>query len=212
MSSLNLLLGERISLAPLLPDGSCSDQTYTSTIQDILSDTELLIAPISYRDLESFIGHEFKLTVARARESYVAAGKINGRTRQKNMFFFNVVILEDFVRVQRRGFYRLKISLGTEIWDYGKFSTVDLSGNGMTFKADVTPDIEFKQGEQIKGTLDLNGNAVPISGTVIRLRGVPEEKKTMVSVKFEGLNVKAQDKIVRFIHNQQFAMIKKGIL
>jgi c-di-GMP-binding flagellar brake protein YcgR len=200
-------LGERIELRPQLSDGSFASVPFPSQIQDIVSAKEFLIFPLNDEDLDSWLGRVLQLTVIRKNETYVGTVKVEKKSRERRLFFLHLVLQGNFRRLQRRAFYRLKIELATEIFGYGKFRTVDISGGGMAFIADR----KIAERETIAGSLDLKGNLVRVAGTVVRCVA-DLEGKYLICLEFQDISKPLQDEIVRFIHKQQIMMIKKGVL
>lgn len=211
MKELKISMGDKIELRPKLPDGSYSSVVFASKIQDRLSEKEFLILPLAKNGLTAWIGKIFQLTVIRKNEVYVSDVEVKGVTREKSTHFLRLAILGALESYQRRSFYRLKIYLEAEVLEYGKSKTVDISGNGMAFISDK----EIPKHEKIEIAVNLKGDIVNVSGTVIRCIDVSIDdsaKRFLVSVEFKYVEKEVQNKIVQFIYAQQRIMIENGIL
>jgi c-di-GMP-binding flagellar brake protein YcgR len=207
MNVLKLSVGEKIELRPQLTDGTYASVVFAVPIQDVVSEKEFLILPLNDDDLANWLGHVLQLTVVRKNEAYTTTVQVKTQSSERNLSFLHLVILENFKRQQRRAFYRLKISLATEVFDYGKFMTTDLSGSGMAFIADKP----IAAGETLKGTLDLKGQIINFSGTVVRC-SEDANGRSLVHIEFTDIPKVLQDLIVTFLHKQQLIMLKKGLL
>lgn len=211
MKELKIVMGDKIELRPKLPDGSYSSAIFASKIQDVLSEKEFLILPLDKKDLAAWIGKVFELTVIRKNEVYVSDAEIIGVTREKSLDFFRLAILGVFARNQRRSYYRLKIYLEVEVLEHGKFKTIDISGKGMAFISDKN----IPKYEKIEIAINLEGDIVNVSGTVLRCVDVSIDDSTerfLVCVEFKYIEKEVQNKILQFIYKKQRIMIGNGVL
>lgn len=199
--------GDKLELRPQLSDGSFSSFIFFSQIQDLLSENEFLIFPLNKDDLDTWLGRIFQITVVQTNKIYISTAKVENTVCKKAQSFLQLLILENFECIQRREYYRLKTGLETEIAEYGKFRTVNISGNGMAFVSDK----KIEESETIKGTVDLRGDIVEVSGTVVRCLGNWGDKN-LVCVKFKDVEKEVQEKIVKFIYKEQRIMMEKGVL
>mgnify|MGYP001004889412 CR=1 FL=1 len=206
MYTFTITVGDKIELRLRLPDGSYSSFFFSSQIQDILSENEFLIFPLT-KNLDIWPGRIFQLTVIRKTQVYTSAVKVEDIIRDDARSFLRLLVLEDFRRKQRREFYRLNVSLKTEISEHGKYRTVNLSGNGMAFLSDK----KFEEGEELTGTINLKGNVVGMSGVVVRSIDNLDGKHH-ISVEFRDLEKGVQNEIVKFIYREQRIMMGKGVL
>lgn len=207
MDTFTISTGDKIELRPLLSNGSFSSFVFFSQIQDLLSENEFLIFPLNKDDLDTWPGHIFQITVVRKNKIYISTAKVENTIREKAQSFLQLLILEDFGCKQRREFYRLKTGLEIEIAEYGKFRTVNISGSGMAFISDK----KIEESETITGNVNLRGDIVEVSGTVVRCLGNWGDNN-LVCVKFKDVEKEVQDKIVKFIYKEQRIMMEKGVL
>lgn len=207
MDSVNISLGENMELRPRLSDGSYSANTFTSKIQDVLSEKEFLILPPSDQDLDSWIGCVFQVTVVQEKEAFVGVVQVEKTVADGNLNFLHMTFTENLKLKQRRNFYRLKIGLTIEIAGHGTYKTYDISANGLAFVADK----KFMKNETLAITLHIMDDLYPLYGIVVRCSEL-SEKEILVSIHFSEIGEMLQDEIAKFIHAQQFVLMKKGVL
>ncbi len=187
-------------------DGSYSKNCFISQVQDIISDKDLLISSPIIDETKYFLYKTIEITIPKKTGVYSAHAKIIKVFIEKQQLFLHIQIIDNFVRVQRREFFRLSINLKAIINGYGSCETIDISGNGMAVKADFKPYIN----QQITGQIDLEGVNVVFIGTVVR-REKSSDSQNIICIHFNPIDDETQDAIVRFIHNKQLSTVNNII-
>ena len=207
MNTFQIALGEKMEFKPQLPDGTFSTSVFSSQVQNIVSEDEFQVLPLTDNNPDSWIGRILMSTVVQDKTAYEGVVKVKEMAYERNLRFFDLIIVEKFKEQQRRDFYRLNIKLDIEIDGYGKFKTYDISGGGLAFLSDR----EFMENEALNITLHLQDDQFEICGAVVRCTKYLAEK-FLVSVYFKDIGEKVQDEIAGFLQKQQIVMIRRGIL
>jgi len=207
MDTFHISLGDRVELRPQLPDGSYSSRTYYSMVQNVKSDQEFQILPLTTHNLKNWIGHILQVTVIQNKKAYAGTVRIERITKEGKLRFFDLVVVDDLKEIQRRDYYRLQYNADLEIEGHGKFKTFDISGNGLAFISDE----KFNKGETLAITLHLGDHKLDICGVVVRCADFLSENH-LVSVYYKDIERKVQNQIIGFLHKQQLIMLRKGVL
>lgn len=207
MDTFQISLGDKVELRPQLPDGSFSSKVYYSMVQNILSDHEFQIFPLTNNNMKNWIGHVLQITVIKNNKAYTGTARIEKITREEKLRFFDLVLVEDFKAIQRRDYYRIQYNANLEIKNQGSFRTYDISGNGLAFISDK----KFMKDETLDITLYLDNHQFDICGVVVRCTDYLAER-FLVSVYYQDIESKTQSQITSFLHKQQLLMLRKGIL
>ncbi len=206
MDAFQVAPGQKMEFRPQLPDGDFSTSTFSSQVQDIVSENEFQILPLA-DNADNWMGRVLLATVVYEKKAYEGLVRVEKVTSEGNLRFFDLIIVENFREQQRRDFYRLNIRLGIEIEGYGTFKTYDISGGGLAFLSDK----EFMKDEALAISLHLKDDIFELHGVVVRCARYSTEK-FLISVYFKDIREKAQDEIANYLHKQQIFMISKGIL
>lgn len=201
-----LNLGESIELRIQLPDGTYSLDVYSSKVQDIIRKTDILITPPT-SDYEKWLRRVVKITFIRENGLYSAPAKIIGKVEEDQLLLLHLKILDEFTRIQRRKFYRLKICLDVNINGLTKANTIDISGNGML----IISKTLFEVGAYVSGSIDLEGSGVFFKGVVVRVKDAKREGYYQTSIHFNDIDEDVQDTIIKFIYSKQLQMLKNNI-
>lgn len=206
MEKIELSIGEKIELRFQLSDGSYSSSYFTTEIINIISEREFLITPPDDNDICRWLGRIVSLTVPRDDGAYFAQARIMRQKNTDSLVLLEFQLLEDFVRKQRRDFFRLKVELDVYIEGYGSAKTVDISGSGMA----IITEINFEDGERVNGNVSLDGNNIYFSGIVVRCQDVSEQYN-LVCTYFNDINKDIQSTIVQFINSRLHTMADEGL-
>lgn len=207
MGSFLISLGDKVELRPQLPDGSYSSKIYYSMVQNVVSDHEFQIFPLTNYNLKGWIGRVLQVTVIHNKKAYAGTVRVEKISREGTLNFFALVLLEDFKELQRRNYYRLQYNADLEIEGRGRFKTYDISGSGLAFISDK----KFEKDETLTLTLHLSEHKLDITGVVVRCTDFMSEK-FLVSVCYKDIEKKVQNQIIRFLHKEQLILLRKGLL
>lgn len=206
MKSIKLALGELMEIRFLISDGVFSTSSFTSKVQDIVSEKEFLITPPVDNNIEDWIGRVVKITIPRKDGAYCAQSKIIDKKNEGALVFFRLKLLEDFTRIQRREFFRLKIPLNVNLDGFGEARTVDISGNGIA----VLSELDFEEKDRIKGNITLDNATVEFCGTIVRCDNA-SDKHNLICIYFDDISRDTQETIIKFIYDKQVDMLKNDI-
>lgn len=207
----DLSIGERLSIKVMLSDETFSSVTYTSIIEDFPEPNHMCFSSPTATDMQRWIGRKLQIVVARDNAAYTCVVEVLDQKKENRVYLLFVKALSDFKKVQRREFYRFKIELNVKIADIGLVSTVDISGNGLALK---TKD-PLEDNVTITGMLDLYKEHIKFEGTVINSELVthPDEPNYhIVRLKYTDIDPRDQERIVKFINDQQTAMRRKRLI
>lgn len=131
-----------------------------------------------------------------------------------------LLLVSEIHKIQRRNYYRLKalenikvrkiIDLKEKQFDeYFEAAMVDISGGGLAFNSKV--ELEVKAAVEL--SLKLNGNALNIIGTIVRV-DLDESKarKYSYGVNFEKITEIERNIIMKYIFEEQRKLAKKGLI
>ncbi len=198
MEPTELKAGENLELRFLISEGVFSSVSYNCTIDKVLSQNEYLVTPPVGNDAERCVGRTLKMTVPREDAAYWAEAEVTDRISRGFSSLLHIKVTSSYTRVQRREFFRLKVALDVNLEGYGSAKTVDISGNGIALMS----EINFDKNEPIKGSLNIAGKEIPISGTIVRCQSA-SETHNLVCIHLDDIDKSTQNDIVSFINNVQ---------
>ena len=203
MKPIKLELGELMEIRLRISNEVFSSNSFKAKVQDIISDKDYLITPPVDNNVDKWIGKIIKISIPRSDGAYSVTAKITGKKYEGSLIFLHTVLLEDFIRIQRREFFRLKYPLDVNIEDHGIATTIDISGNGLAIKS----DFDFEENERIKGKIRLDTKIVEFSGTVVRCEKT-SDRQNLACIYLDDIDRETQDSIIKFIYDKQVEMLK----
>ncbi len=114
------------------------------------------------------------------------------------------------VRTNRRNLYRVSVDLTAQT-SFGAARLVDLSGGGCLLAPGAT---ELpKMGQQVDVNIELPTEKTPLalSGIVVR-HTQSEGGAPRIGVKFCGISVDEETKVIRYVHARQRELLRRGVL
>jgi c-di-GMP-binding flagellar brake protein YcgR len=211
----------------LLPDGTEGVKTYKTTIHDIKDDDRLeLIMPFEGTRLVLLpIDGEYAVRFHSKGGMYRSSLKIVGRDKKEGLYIMIAELTSNLHKYQRREYYRFNCAVEArakqldeeeienfkkglldliDITYMKKGIIVDISGGG----ARIVSDYQFEENSQIlmRFKLDIGGRQKPFelvgrviySGQIFNRPGYYENR-----VKFEYINNKTREYIIKFIFNEE---------
>lgn len=194
-----------------------------SMIQDVPQDDELWITMpmLKGEPVVLSIGQRVRINFFRERGKFYFDAEVIDRERTDTVHLIRLKQVSPIHRLQRRNFYRLKINLpvGFQVIkedsdqgevNYVKAYTADISGGGMR----LLTDEKLEPGQQLKCRIPLGEkDFLELKGLVVRVVPCVEGNyKFEVGVKFVDILEVEQDRLIRFIFQQQRRLKAKGLI
>lgn len=221
MNVRDIKLGAKLEL--MLADNSDSiyTNTYVSQLLDILDDNNIMIASPIIASRFAYIPADSSITLIFHQPGdglMSCTGKILGHSLIGNVHQLKVNINNDFVKVQRRSFFRLDCNLdvkyriaangpGENKHKYKKAISKNISGSGMliTTKEKIEPDTQL----EILLTLDFI-TVVKAVCVVIRSNMVTGNKESNYETGLHFIDISEKDRntIVKYIFKKQRILLK----
>ncbi|MCM8901197.1 PilZ domain-containing protein [Caldicoprobacter algeriensis] len=192
-----------------------------SMVQDVPQDDELLITMpmLKGEPVVLSIGQRIRINFFRERGQFYFEAEVIDRQRTETVYLIRLKQTSPIHRLQRRSFYRLKISLpvlfrlieqGPEQPDYMKAYTADISGGGMR----LLTDKKLEPGQQVECRIPIGERGfLELKGLVVRVVPCVEGNyKFEVGVKFVDILEAERDRLIQFIFQQQRRLKAKGLI
>jgi c-di-GMP-binding flagellar brake protein YcgR len=189
-------------------------ESYNTMIQEIKKNGEIAtIAPFEIKDLLALKPKcTVRISYAKADAQYEFDALVLKRYRSKGVPYLDFLPISEHRRIQRRQFYRLKITLDAYVRtqdtvnavntnEWIKMHTVDLSGEGVQLKSFApVPDRTLLE---CMICLDEN-NVIQTNGEVLEVFEVSDELMPYRHrIHFYDIDNTRRDQIIRFIFEQQ---------
>lgn len=207
MKEVRMDVGDKISIKFQLSDGTISSISYTSRVEEVLAKDEYIISSPTGTDMSKWVGKNIQIVLPKPGTAYTCMANILEQKAERNVYSFVIRQVSEFVKEQRREYYRLKASLRIKV-NTVETRTIDISGNGVAFKFSM----ELKKGEEIKGTIYLDKIPIEYRAIIVRCNSVPPQQGEpgyyRVSAKFIDMETKEQDAILKYIHERQLEQIR----
>lgn len=192
--------------------------TYKSTIQDIKEDYILIGMPISgSRYLMIHIGSIMEYYLTNDKEVFKCRSVVLGRTKEKNVQLAVLSIPEVIEKVQRREYFRLPIVMDVKYFilpedkvymqlkdvpigyfkNLEKTITVDISGGGIK----IISKKAAKHNNYILLSINVP-DEINVICKVVRCDYDETDKNYKLALKYENIDEKLRDKIIKFIFNK----------
>jgi c-di-GMP-binding flagellar brake protein YcgR len=194
---------------------------YASQVVELHHDDfmDVLIPIHKNRDVVLKLDTMLKVVISKGEAVYefkaVLHEKLFGRIP-----LYRLKILDEFNKIQRRNFYRLKLMRDIEAAQvedlkerkYGerfRCNLHDISAGGIH----ISTSKELQENELIEFKLNLNDNKLVVFGVVVRrtLSGNPRAQFSY-GIKFERMSEYERNVITKFIFEEQRRLIKKGLV
>jgi c-di-GMP-binding flagellar brake protein YcgR len=194
---------------------------YVSRVDNINEDGTIdVLIPISKRKIV-YIKNDTVLKVIIANEGAIYEFKAEIVEKLFGVVpLLKLVKVSDIQKIQRRNYFRLKsintikirkiVDLKEGIFDeYFDVTTVDISGGGLAFNA----DLELEINDLLEVIMPLNSNKINLLGKVVRAdKAEDKSKKNGYGVNFEKITEIERNIIMRFIYEEQRKLAKKGLI
>lgn len=190
-----------------------------SMVQDVYSEDEMLITmPMDGTKLVLVgINEDIQVVFYRDEGQFVFDALVLSRNKVDNIFVIHIRKTSDFKRIQRRSYFRLKVTMplnfelksGEPQEKYNGF-ILDISGGGMR----ILTDKELHLRESIICSFDIpEQGTVSVSGKVVRvLRAHDESYSYDIGLSFDDSQDYTQEKIIKYVFDQQRKLRKMGFL
>jgi c-di-GMP-binding flagellar brake protein YcgR len=194
---------------------------YVSRVDNINEDGTIdVLIPISKRKIV-YIKNDTVLKVIIANEGAIYEFKAEIVEKLFGVVpLLKLVKVSDIQKIQRRNYFRLKsintikirkiVDLKEGLFDeYFDVTTVDISGGGLAFNA----DLELEINDLLEVIMPLNSNKINLLGKVVRAdKAEDKSKKNGYGVNFEKITEIERNIIMRFIYEEQRKLAKKGLI
>ncbi|PWA12392.1 pilus assembly protein PilZ [Pueribacillus theae] len=158
--------------------------------------------------------------VSKNKTAYKFQTKIIGRKKEKILMFeLSLPPKDEFIRIQRRSYVRVEAQIKVEVSamneEFPTFEsiTLDISGGGLSVllpeKHDLSNDVKI----QCAFTLPFQcGDRMHFQQTCSVVRISEDNNRKKGSFKFEDIEEKDRQAIIRYCFERQLALRKKGLL
>jgi c-di-GMP-binding flagellar brake protein YcgR len=204
MQKIKLTLGEKVFIKTYMPDGKLSSIKFIGKIEELTNLSNIIaVSFLATSAIKQCDAENFQLILARDEAAFICNAEVFEQKKENGVFVVIFKMLNDFNRVQRREFYRLKITLDLEVINFGHGKTIDISGNGISFRIDKP----IENVDTLICTVNLHDDEfIIIKGSIVRI-----EKKSsnyypgfyIVRLRYVDIKPRDQDTIVKFINQQQ---------
>jgi len=211
-------IGEKLEI--IVKRDSREDIKGFSMLQDINSKGELVVTQPMRDGIPIVIRPDDFIRVLFFKEDgcFAFDGEPVNRFKIENADVISIRQISSIEKIQRRQFYRLKIVLPVELklldnkedTPILKGYSVDISGNGLRLNIDQKLNVDAI----VKCNIKLNSNeSVTVKGRVVRV-GLDDKLayKYDMGITFVDIPNATQDRIVKFIFEEQQELISKGFV
>ncbi len=230
MNAKEMKIGTRLELELINKSGGKIGQTYISQLMDVVNhDTIVIAAPVHESRLMLIVnGTNVRIIFRHDRHGILNfTGVISHKEKLDNLIVLYVKIESDFMKIQRRSYFRLDCNLkaayqfileeppddagvNNQLSEYKKAITKNISGNGACI---VTED-DIPKGSRLNLRIWLANDTI-IDALCKVVRNIPIEikRQTMFELGLFILEISQKDSesIVRYIFNQQRQLLKNNI-
>jgi c-di-GMP-binding flagellar brake protein YcgR len=239
MPGVNIVLGSKIELthANRKKNENSEGVTYVSQVQDSWRTEEGIVVralmPIREGHIVPLdVGTSYKMYFYMNDIIYEGTGKIIDRFREINIYYMDLLLEKDVVKVQRREYYRLPCDMDVEVMELGfeevlsckanhklpNFEIerttvgrlVDISGNGLKFKSVQRYERDAWVVVRIGIRLSDTDRLLVTAGKVIEsFRDENTDDYFVTRIQFKEMDKKIKDLVVKFIFKEQTRIQQK---
>lgn len=192
---------------------------YSSQLLDKMDKNKFLISgPIEKGSLiPMHVGESLKMSYFVENVGrFMFKGMIVKRSLSK-FYMLEVQLTTEFQKIQLRDYYRLYVKLpvikyfekpnGDIIEEKGQ--TQDISGGGMQIKCNK----EHQFGDVVECDLKMDNKIVPVKGTIMRVQKIEDkEYEYSIGIKFQNIDPKSQEIVIKYVFEEQRNLRKKGLI
>lgn len=183
---------------------------HSSRLENIEKGSLWVAAPHERGELVPIsLGEKVKIFLISKNEVYSFTGEVARRIKKGSMAFLVFEMPTSVVRLQRRDYVRLEISLpiGLKTEDKNWKATIrNISGGGALVSFPEKGEVP-ELGDEMTYELEINGERFAGRATVIR-----EEDRQVRAIQFSEILEKDREKIIKFIFQKQIELKRKGLL
>ncbi|SHJ06102.1 flagellar brake protein [Lutispora thermophila] len=223
MESLSKLfkVGDKVNVKVM--DKSDSD-TYASQVTEVLENGLIEISfPMHKSKTIYFINGEKLILIIGKKEAIYEFQAMVIEKKYENIPIMRLKVISEPVRIQRRDYYRLKITKPIKIRvinitndsedkfiEYKNGFLLDISEGGMM----VCTKEKFEDGDFLEIIMDLeDGKVIRIKGKIVRRMYNPEKSGLYeYGIEFFDVSKKDRNQLAKFIYNEQRKLLKKEML
>ncbi|HSV32212.1 MAG TPA: flagellar brake domain-containing protein [Atribacteraceae bacterium] len=183
---------------------------HSSRLENIVKDNLWIAAPQEQGELVPVSpGETIEVFLISKNEIYVFNSEVKDRVKRGNMAFLIIGMPASVVRMQRRDYVRLDVSLpvslkkGLLTW---KGMTKNLSGGGMLVVFTEKGSYPEK-GDEVFFCLEFNEEKLMGKGVTLR-----EDDTNLRAFRFTEIMEGDREKVIKFIFRRQIELKRKGLL
>lgn len=198
---------------------------YYSMLQDIIDENDIIITiPMSNKTQATLIlGQEVEITFFRDEAKFIFRARVIEHLKNENVDLLKLNRISPITRIQRRNYYRLKITLPIFIRLLNYYSnqdpnlegwlkayTLNLSGGGVK----ISFDRNLEEESLLECKLKINDEDLILKGKVVRCQLVEKDPiiRYEIGIAFIDITEYQRDLIIRFIFEEQRKLRKKGFI
>jgi len=222
----DLVIGTKFEIEVFNRDGEKAIPSFSSKLETVLDDNNLVVNAPIFKGIifPVHIGWKVNVYFTHKKNMYFFPAKIVERSIKDDIPLMQIEVTEKITRIQRRHFFRLNISLPVRYREhnpiqkedvkqqkYAETTTIDVSGGGIS----IITDEKFEFDKAVECQLLLPDNKeIPFIGKVVRSEKLydvnPDKYKT--AIKFSAMENKNKESLIKYLHNEQIKLIRKGFL
>lgn len=228
MNTHDIGIGTKLELRRISSSEDKTERVYVSQVMEIIDEENFLLACPIIKSKYVFFDTDTDIEIVfldRSKSLYSLTAKIVSKEKVDSILVLKANIISDFIKIQRRMFYRLECCIeakysfnGSSEWSERFFEmlssqaepkkalTKNISGNG----ACIITDEKIPQGTVIDIELELGREEkFKIRSEVVRnnrIEGIPVEKYE-TGLFFADIPPVHQERVVRFIHDKQRSLL-----
>ncbi|MDK2798562.1 MAG: hypothetical protein PWP27_114 [Clostridiales bacterium] len=225
MNIKDIKLGNKFELIVYNTSGEETKPSYVSQLEEVIdSKTILISAPIFEREIIPIpIATKIKIIFLHDKGLFSFKGLVKGREKRDNLILLRVTVISDFIKIQRREYFRLNWIMPVKIKkvqasvssnesqkeDFYEVITKDISGGGVG----LISNHFFSVNDIVELHLDLENKKICTRGKIVRSAVYDQDSsKYDIGIVYKGINMKDRDAIIKFIFDKQIKMIQKGLV
>lgn len=220
-----LQVGEKIEVCYQGENIDSEKRNCYSMVQDIVGQDEIIItAPmLQGNQMILSIGQKVEIIFFREKGQFIFEAEVIDRFKKENINLLKLNVVSSIKRIQRRNYYRLKITLpiyirsltdgseenqNSEKWF--KAYTLDISGGGVK----ISIDRSLEKGSLLECKLKINDEDLVLKGKVVRCQLAETDPiiRYEIGMSFVDITEYQRDLIIRFIFEEQRKLRKKGFI
>jgi len=218
-----LVIGEKIDVRYKGKNETETEKLCYSMVQDIVSQDEIIITMPMLEGVQIILEPEQEIEIDFFREEgcYSFKARVDERFKTDGLNLVKVSRISPVNRLQRRNYYRLKITLpiyvriltndpDKEPDSWLEAYTLNLSGGG----AKISVNRSIDKGTLIECLLRIKDQDLILRGEVLRCQLAQDDviSRYEIGIFFKDITEYQRDEIIKFIFEQQRKLRKKGLI